>query len=353
MDQAMIKKDMLQESLERMLSDIGAAMSASLVLIGDRLGLYKTLAKEGPLTSHELADRTGCNERYVREWLNNQVAGGYVNHLKGSQSYMMTAEQSMLLAEESSDYFMPGAFEIIASTARDAPRIEQCFKTGEGMSWGEHDPSLFHGTERFFGHNYRANLISSWIPSLHGVEKRLKEGIDVADVGCGHGISTILMAKAFPKSRFVGYDNHTISIKTARERAKESGQMENLRFAVGSAQDYPGSYDLVTSFDCLHDMSDPLGAAVHTRQSLLPNGTWMIVEPRAGDDIEHNINPVGRVFYAASTMVCVPSGLQNHGPALGAQAGEKKIREVVSQGGFTQINRTAETPFNLVLEAKA
>ncbi len=343
----------LNQHLERMLSDIGAAMSASLVVIGDKLGLYKALAGSGSISPAELAKKTGTQERYVREWLNNQAAGGYVTYHAKTKTLSLTPEQAHLLADESSTHFMPGAFEIIASTARDEPRIADRFITGGGMAWGDHDPGLYHGTERFFRPNYSANLVNSWIPALDGVEARLTKGIAVADTGCGHGASTVLMAKAYPKSSFVGYDYHAPSIKIARERAQAAGVADRVRFEVGKADEFPGTYDFVTSFDCLHDMADPLGAVRHTKKALSDGGTWMIVEPQAGDDLADNLNPVGRVYYAASTMVCVPCSLAGNGPALGAQAGEKKIREVVTQGGFKQVRRAAETPFNMVLEARA
>ncbi len=343
----------LNQHLERILSDIGAAMSASLVVIGDKLGLYKALAGSGSISPAELAKKTGTQERYVREWLNNQAAGGYVTYHAKTKTFSLTPEQAHLLADESSTHFMPGAFEIIASTARDEPRIADRFITGGGMAWGDHDPGLYHGTERFFRPNYSANLVNSWIPALDGVEARLTKGIAVADTGCGHGASTVLMAKAYPKSSFVGYDYHAPSIKIARERAQAAGVADRVRFEVGKADEFPGTYDFVTSFDCLHDMADPLGAVRHTKKALSDGGTWMIVEPQAGDDLADNLNPVGRVYYAASTMVCVPCSLAGNGPALGAQAGEKKIREVVTQGGFKQVRRAAETPFNMVLEARA
>lgn len=338
--------------LEKMLEDIGAAMSASLVVIGDKLGLYKVLAQGMSLTPNDLAKATGTNERYVREWLANQAAGGYVTYNAKAGTYSLSPEQAALLADETSAYFIPGAFEIIAATVKDEPRIEQRFRTGAGLEWGDHDSGLFHGTERFFGPNYATHLVKSWIPALDGVEDKLKRGIEVADVGCGHGISTILMAKAYPKSHFVGYDYHEASIKTARDRAKAAGVEDRVQFKVAKGDDYQGTFDLVTSFDCLHDMADPLGTARHTKESLRPDGTWMIVEPRAGDDVSENLNAVGRVYYAASTMVCVPCSLAGDGPALGAQAGEKKIREVVEKGGFHRFRRAAETPFNMVLEAR-
>jgi ubiquinone/menaquinone biosynthesis C-methylase UbiE len=348
-----IDESKLHQHLERMLSDIGAAMSASLVVIGDKLGLYKALAEGGPLTPTDLAKKTGTQERYVREWLHNQAAGGYVTYHPQTHTFSLTPEQAYLLADETSNHFIPGAFEIIASTAKDESRIADRFITGGGMAWGDHDPGLYHGTERFFRPNYAANLVKSWIPSLEGVEARLKKGIAVADTGCGHGSSTVLMAQAFPSSTFVGYDYHAPSIHIARERAQAAGVSDRVRFEVAKADEFPGTYDFVTSFDCLHDMADPLGAVKHTRKALSGGGTWMIVEPQAGDELKDNLNPVGRVYYAASTMICVPCSLAGNGPALGAQAGEKKIREVVTQGGFNHIRRAAETPFNMVLEARA
>jgi ubiquinone/menaquinone biosynthesis C-methylase UbiE len=350
--QPKIDETRLNETLQKMLEDIGAAMSASLVVIGDKLGLYKVLAQGGPMTPLELAKATGTNERYVREWLANQAAGGYVTYDAKRQNYSLSPEQASLLADETSLHFIPGAFEIIASTVRDEHRIEQRFRTGGGLAWGDHDPALFHGTERFFGPTYAAHLVKAWIPSLQGVEEKLKKGIGVADMGCGHGVSTILMAKAYPNSRFTGYDAHEGSIRVAREKARAAGLEDRVQFKVGKAEEFPGTYDFITSFDCLHDMADPLGAARHTLKSLKKDGTWMIVEPRAGDNVADNLNPVGRVYYAASTMVCVPSSLAGNGPALGAQAGEKAISEVVRKGGFSKIRRTAETPFNMVFEAR-
>ncbi len=348
-----VDESKLHQHLERMLSDIGAAMSASLVVIGDKLGLYKALAEGGLLTPADLARKTGTQERYVREWLHNQAAGGYVTYHPKTHAFSLTPEQAHLLADEASPHFMPGAFEIIASTARDEPRIADRFITGGGMAWGDHDPGLYHGTERFFRPNYAANLVKSWIPSLDGVEARLRKGITVADTGCGHGSSTVLMAQAYPNSSFVGFDYHAPSIHIAKERAQAAGVSDRVRFEVAKADEFPGTYDFVTSFDCLHDMADPLGAVKHTKKALSGGGTWMIVEPQAGDELKDNLNPVGRVYYAASTMICVPCSLAGNGPALGAQAGEKKLREVVSQGGFSKIRRAAETPFNMVLEARA
>jgi 2-polyprenyl-3-methyl-5-hydroxy-6-metoxy-1,4-benzoquinol methylase len=347
-----LDQDKLNAMLHKMLEDIGAAMSASLVLIGDKLGLYKALAAGGSMSSEELARATGTQERYVREWLHNQAAGGYVTYHATQGTFSLSPEQVTLLADESSAFFLPGAFEIVVSTSKDEARIAEHFRKGGGLHWGDHEPGLYRGTERFFRPNYAAHLVGSWIPSLTGVESRLKKGIEVADVGCGHGASTILMAQAYPESTFVGYDYHQRSIDVARERAKAAGVQDRVRFEVGTAQNFPGSYGFVTSFDCLHDMADPLGAARHARESLTADGTWMIVEPMAGDSVADNLNPVGRVYYAASTMICVPCSLAGDGPALGAQAGEARIREVVQKGGFSQIRRASETPFNMVLEAR-
>ncbi|ALA58136.1 methyltransferase domain-containing protein [Nitrospira moscoviensis] len=347
-----IDQDKLNEFLEKALGDIGAAWSANMVLLGDKLGLYKAMAQLGSVTPAELADATGTAERYIREWLGNQAAGGYVTYDPPTGRYRLPNEQAAALADEGSPYFLPGAFQGIAAGFAANPKIEQRFRTGKGLGWEEHDHQLFEGTARFFRPNYVAHLVSSWIPALDGVEATLKTGIRVADVGCGFGASTMLMAQAYPNSTFVGFDYHEPSIEAARRHAKEAG-LTNLTFEVAQSTDYPGSgYGFVTHFDCLHDMGDPVGAAEHVKQTLAPNGTWMIVEPFAGDKVEDNLNPVGRVFYAASTMVCVPASLHSHGPALGAQAGEARLREVIMQGGFTRVRRATQTPFNLVLEAR-
>jgi 2-polyprenyl-3-methyl-5-hydroxy-6-metoxy-1,4-benzoquinol methylase len=347
-----VNPDKLNAFMGKAVGDIGAALSANMVLLGDKLGLYKAMAKAGPVTPAELAKVTKTAERYVREWLGNQAAGGYVTYDAGTGRYTLPEEQAMALADESSPCFLPGAFQVIAATFMAEPKIEQRFKTGKGLGWSEHDHRLFEGTERFFRPNYVGNLVANWIPSLDGVEARLKTGAKVADVGCGLGASTIIMAKAFPKSTFVGFDYHKPSILGARKRAKEAG-LENVKFDVAKSTDYPGKdYDFVTHFDCLHDMGDPVGAAKHVKKTLAPGGTWMIVEPFAGDRVEENLNPVGRVFYAASTMICVPASLAYNGPALGAQAGEAKLRDVVMRGGFARFRLATHTPFNLVLEAK-
>lgn len=342
----------LEAFMNRAVEEIGAAASAVMALIGDRLGLYKALS-EGPATPGELAKRTGTAERYVREWLSNQAAGGFVAYEPASGKFSLEPEQVATLAQEDSPFFLPGAFQTIASMFLDHEKIVERFKSGEGLDWGGHHHLLFTGTERFFRPNYIGNLIPSWIPALDGVEAKLKAGAKVADVGCGLGASTILMAKAYPKSKFLGFDFHAASIEEARHRAKQAGVADRVDFEVAESTNYPGNdYDLVAHFDSLHDMGDPVAVARHVRQSLKPDGTWMIVEPRAGDNLEDNLNPVGRVFYAASTCVCVPASLAQDGPALGAQAGEKRLRGILEKGGFAKIRRAAETPFNMVLEAR-
>ena len=350
-----VNPDRLQEFLGKAVGDIGAAMSANLVLIGDKLGLYKAMARLGSVTPAELAKATKTTERYVREWLSNQAAGGYVSYDASDASsgrFTLPPEQAHALADESSPVFLPGAFQVIAAMFAAEPKIEQRFKTGKGLAWGDHDHCLFEGTERFFRPNYAGNLINAWIPSLDGVEAKLKAGAKAADVGCGFGSSTILMAKAYPKSLFVGLDYHKPSILAARKRAKQAG-VRNVTFKVATSTGYPGKgYDFVAHFDCLHDMGDPAGAARHVHETLAPDGTWMIVEPFAHDRLEENLNPVGRVFYGASTMICVPASLAYRGPALGAQAGEARLRDLLSGAGFTRFRRATQTPFNLVLEAR-
>lgn len=344
----------LNEFMGKAVLELGAVASAPLVLLGDRLGLYKAMAGSGPMTPAELAKRTGTDERYIREWLCAQAASGYVTYDAAGAHYTLPDEQAMVLADETSPAFLPGAYEVFASMVRDEPKIEEAFRTGKGVGWHEHDTCLFRGTERFFRPGYNANLVSNWIPALDGVEEKLKRGARVADIGCGHGASTILMAQAYPNSRFFGFDYHPASIERARQAAKEVGVADRITFDVAAAKDYPGNgYDFVACFDCLHDMGDPAGAAAHVRETLAPDGTWMIVEPFAGDHVEDNLNPVGRIFYSASTMICTPaSKSQEVGLALGAQAGEARLRAVVTQGGFSRFRRATETPFNIVLEAR-
>jgi SAM-dependent methyltransferase len=347
-----INEAKLNEFLGRAVGDLGAALSATLVLVGDRLGLYKELAK-GPVTSVELALRTGTNERYVREWLGNQGAGGYVQFDAQANKWFLSPEQALCLADPNGPVDMPGAYNIVEATFHALARTLDNFKTGKGMEWGEHHACLFHGTERFFRAGYNANLIVSWLPALDGVVEKLKRGAKVADIGCGHGASTVLMAKTYPKSTFIGYDYHAESIHTATRRAQAAG-LANAHFEVADAVSYPGqAFDLIAFFDCLHDMGDPVGASHHARQALKSDGTAMIVEPFANDSVQENLNPVGRVMYGASSQICVPVSLARNGPALGAQAGERRLREVVvGGGGFSHFRRATETPFNLVLEAR-
>jgi len=344
----------LNDFLGKMVGDLGAAFSAALVLVGDKLGLYRELAASGPLTPAALAERTHTAERYVREWLAAQAAAGYALFDAASGRYALSPEQAMVFAEEGGPAFMAGAFEIAAAMFRDEPKITEAFRTGRGVGWHEHDHCLFRGTERFFRPGYAAHLVAEWIPALDGVQAQLERGARVADIGCGHGASTIEMAKAFPRSRFFGFDYHEQSIERARQLAAEAGVADRVEFAVAPAKAYPGSgYDLVAFFDCLHDMGDPVGAAAHVRETLAPDGAWLIVEPFAHDETKDNLNPVGRIYYAASTMLCTPASLsQEIGLGLGAQAGEKRVREVVAAGGLTRFRRATETPFNLVFEAR-
>jgi SAM-dependent methyltransferase len=347
-----INEAKLNTFLGKAVGDLGAAMSAVLMSVGDELGLYRELAK-GPLTSTELATRTGTDERYIREWLANQAAGGYAEYDSASAKYSLNDEQALCLADPNGPVDLPGAYAIVEDLFYVKARALENFRTGQGMEWGEHHPCLFHGTERFFRAGYHANLLSSWLPSLEGVTAKLARGARGVDVGCGHGASTILMAKAFPKSEFIGIDYHEPSIQTARARAAEAG-VRNARFETADATSYlERDLDFIAFFDCLHDMADPAGAARHARQALKSDGNCMVVEPFAGERVEDNLNPVGRVYYAASSLVCVPVSLARHGPALGAQAGEGRLRKaIVDEGGFTRFRRATETPFNIVLEAR-
>jgi SAM-dependent methyltransferase len=374
-----IDDEKLQQFMGKILSDFGGAASCVLGYIGDKLGLYKAMSDFGrPITSQELANLTATAERYIIEWLANQAAGGYLTYDSASQKYALPYEHAQALVNENSPSYVAGGFQVMMSFYLDAAKILEVFKTGKGVAWGEHDKDLYQGTERFFRPGYTANLVSSWIPALDNgkVEQRLKQegGLKVADIGCGHGISTILMAKAFPNSKFYGFDNHDASIEHARKKAKEEGLGEDrIQFEVASSTNFPfptersgGSsnnkdkqkkvegYDLIAFFDCLHDMEDPQGAAAHALETLKkPDGTVMIVEPFANDKLEDNLNPIGRLFYAGSTMVCVPASLSQNGPALGAQAGEAGISRVVKAGGFKHFRRATHTPFNIVYEAKA
>jgi SAM-dependent methyltransferase len=344
----------LNEFMGRFVDDLGATLSAALVVIGDRLGLYKALADGGPLDAAELARRTGTDGRYVREWLSNQAAGGYVSYDPERERFSLSSEQAFALAKEGSPGFVPGAFQLATALVKDEPKITEAFRSGEGVGWHEHNDDLFSGTERFFRPGYVANLVPAWIPALDGVEAKLTAGALVADVGCGHGASTLIMAEAFPNSEFVGFDYHRSSIEHATRAAESAGVADRVSFEVAASKEFPGAgYDLVAMFDCLHDMGDPVGAASHVLDALADDGTWLIVEPFANDRLEDNLTPVGRVFYGASTLVCTPASRdQEIGLALGAQAGERRLRDVVTQGGFTRFRRATETPFNLVLEAR-
>ena len=348
-----ISETKLNDFMGRFVGDLGAVLHAATVVVGDQLGLYKRLA-EGPTDVESLARLTETDPRYLREWLSAQAASGYVQYDAATQRFSLSEEQSFALAQEGSPAFIPGAFQIAVAQFKAIPKMMQAMRTGLGLGWHEHDAALFHGTERFFRPGYAANLVNSWLPALEGVEARLKAGARVADVGCGHGASTIIMAEAHPSSTFVGFDYHEPSIQHARKAAKDAGLGDRVSFEVARAQDFPGTdYDLVAMFDCLHDMGDPAGAAAHVRSSLKPDGTWLIVEPFANDRLEDNLNPIGRIFYSASTFICTPaSRSQEVGACLGAQAGEQRLREVVTQGGFKRFRRAAETPFNLVLEAR-
>jgi SAM-dependent methyltransferase len=344
----------LEAFMGQAVTDMGAIISAPLMVIGERLGLYKAMAGAGPLSSQEVAERSGAAERYVREWLRNQAAGGYVTYDPESDRYTLPNEHALALADEDSPFYILGVYDSIASLYADEDQILEAFRSGGGMGWHEHDHRLFRGTERFFRPGYRAHLVAEWIPALEGVQAKLERGAKVADIGCGHGASTVIMADAFPNSEFFGFDYHDASIKRAREAAREAGVEDRITFEVAAAKDYPGGdYDLVCVFDCLHDMGDPVGASAHVLETLDSDGTWMIVEPFANDRVEENLNPVGRVFYGASTVICTPASLaQEVGLALGAQAGEARLTEVLKQGGFTRVRRATETPFNLILEAR-
>jgi 2-polyprenyl-3-methyl-5-hydroxy-6-metoxy-1,4-benzoquinol methylase len=347
-----VDPEKLEAFMGSFVGDMGAIASAPCVILGDRLGLYRALA-EGPATAADLAQRTGCDERYLQEWLSGQAAGGYVTY-DGDGRFSLTPEQSLCLAQEDSPAYIGGAFQLAYALFQDLDRIQQAFKSGDGVGWHEHHHELFCGTERFFRPGYVANIVESWIPALEGVEAKLLSGGRVADIGCGHGASSIILAQAFPRAEITGFDYHEASIEAARESAQRAGVSDRVRFEVAPASAFPGEgNDLVCMFDCLHDMGDPVGAARHVLQTLDADGTWMLVEPMAGDTIEENLNPVGRIFYSASTQICTPaSRAQEVGLCLGAQAGQKRLSEVLGEAGFTRVRRAAETPFNLVLEVR-
>ncbi|MBY2923883.1 class I SAM-dependent methyltransferase [Rhizobium leguminosarum] len=339
----------------RLVGDVGAAMSGALVVLGDQVGIYKAMADGTPMSVQDLAKKTGIKERYLREWLSAQAAADYVAYDEKTDRFSLTPEQAMVFGEENSPAFFVGAFEVVQSMWMDEAKVADAFRTGKGLGWHEHSTCLFRGTERFFRPGYNSHLVNEWIPALGGVEEKLKAGASVADVGCGHGASTILMAQAYPASRFTGFDYHGPSIERANAAAKEAGVSDRVTFEQGSAAEFPGrGYDVVAMFDCLHDMGDPVGAGRHVKDTLGPNGTWLIVEPFAHDHLKDNLNPVGRVYYGASTMICTPASLsQEVGLGLGAQAGEMKLRKVALDAGFTHFRRATETPFNMVFEVRA
>ncbi len=349
-----VDAEKLMQFVFRAVDEVGATLNAALVVMGDKLGLYRALASADPLSAAELAERAGAAERYVREWLNAQAAGGFVHYDPDSERYTLSPEQAVALTDESSAAYLPGFFQLALGSVIDSPTITEKARTGEGFGWGEHVHDVHEGCERFFRPGYNAHLVAEWLPALDGVVDKLERGALVADVGCGHGASTILMAQAYPNLTVVGSDYHDGSIETARRRASDAGVADRVSFQISPAASYGGTgYDVVTMFDCLHDMGDPVGAARHVRDTLKEDGTWMIVEPNAGDRAEENFNPVGRAYYAFSTLLCTPASLsQGVGLALGAQAGEARIREVVQAAGFTRFRRAAETPFNLVFEAR-
>lgn len=348
-----INMDKLNAFIGQFVTDLGASVHAGMVVIGEKLGLYKALAAH-PMGPAELAARTETDERYVREWLASQAAGGYITYNNKTGEFSLSEEQAFTLANEDSPAYLPGAFELALGSLAAVPRITESFRTGSGMGWHEHVDGVFHGCEKFFRPGYAANLVSTWIPSLTDVKAKLEAGARVADVGCGKGASTLLLAKAFPKSHFFGFDYHDKSIQAARANAQRDGVADRVTFEVAKAKEFPGKdYDLVAVFDCLHDMGDPVGAAAHVRQSLAKDGTWMIVEPFANDQLVDNLNPVGRVMYSFSTLLCTPcSRSQEVGLCLGAQAGESRIRDVVTSAGFNRFRRATETPFNIVYEAR-
>jgi len=349
-----VDENKLNAFIGQMLSDLGGASSVAMIRMGDALGLYKLIDTKGPMTSSELAKAAKVDERYAREWLSHQAASNYLTYDPASTRFSLPPEQAMVFADEQSPIYMMGGFDLMAALLENQSKVQAAFKSGGGVAWGEQAGCMFCAVARFFRPGYQNNLVASWLPALDGVVAKLERGAKVADIGCGHGWSTVLMAKSFPKSQFIGFDFHPGSIEDAQVHAESHGVSANARFEVGLAKDYPGrDFDLVTCFDCLHDMGDPAGAATHIRRSLKADGTWMIVEPMAGNSLKENLNPVGRLYYAASTMICIPTSLsQEVGAALGAQAGEAKLQEVIKAGGFKSVRRATETPFNMIIEAR-
>ncbi|WP_147918289.1 class I SAM-dependent methyltransferase [Ruania zhangjianzhongii] len=352
-DQASIDPDAVMTFVHRAVDEAGSALNCALIVMGDQLGYYRDLAAHGPTTPADLATRTGTDERYAREWLRAQAAGGIVTYAPGQGTFSLPAEHAVALADEDSPFFLPGLFQTVQGTIHDAPQIIADARTGAGVGWHAHHRNVHLGCERFFRPSYRAHLVDSWLPALDGVVAKLERGASVADVGCGHGASTVLMAQAFARSRFTGVDSHVASVETARRRAAAAGVSDRVTFTAADARSIDGRpYDLVTMFDCLHDMGDPVGTARQIHDVLAPDGTWMIVEPMAGDRVEDNFNPVGRTYYGFSTLLCTPSSLsQDVGAALGTQAGPARLSEVIRAGGFATVRQVAQTPFNLVLEA--
>jgi SAM-dependent methyltransferase len=346
--------DKLNELLGKLVADLGAAIGGASILLGDRLGLYKAMADGAPVTPVELAKKTDLHERYIREWLSAQAASGYIDYDPQKGTFSLSPEQAMAFAEEGSPAFFAGAFDVVQAIYLDEPKVAEAFRTGKGVGWHEHSKCLFSGTERFFRPGYSANLVSNWIPALDGVEEKLKAGAKVADVGCGHGASTIVMAQAYPNSKFFAFDYHLPSIERAKTLATTAGVGDRITFAQARAKDFPANgYDLVAFFDCLHDMGDPVGAGKHVKETLAKDGVWMIVEPFAHDDLKDNLNPVGRVYYGASTFICTPASLsQEVALGLGAQAGERRLRQVATEAGFTRFRRATETPFNMIFDVR-
>src|SRR6185437_5309985 len=344
----------LEDFMMKAVGDMASSLGSMMIILGDRLGLYKAMAKSGgPITSEELASQTNTAERYIREWLASQAAAGYITYNPSDKRFFLPIENAMVLANEDSPAFMLGGYQVLRSIFKDEDKFVEIFKSGKGLRWGDHHHDLFEGTAKFFKPNYMNNLVPSWIPSLDGMQEKLKEGAKIADIGCGYGVSTIIMAKEYPNSKFYGFDNHAKSIDAARQLAQKEGVADRAQFSVVSTNEsIDKDFDLVAFFDCLHDMADPIGALKFAKQSLKSDGTCMIIEPMANDNIEDNLNLVGKIYYAASSIVCVPNSLADNGIALGAQAGEKKIKEIAEKAGFTRFRRASQTPFNIVYEAK-